>query len=134
MIHSYSDRNVDSSAAEKIAIMSRGIARLAVESIDTINLYADANDISTIDVSTVNSVLGLLNIDEYGLTMIQRDYLKLLSDDFNRSLSINMISSLLNKPKQELERFVEPLLIELDLIEKTTSGRNITQKGIDLYL
>jgi holliday junction DNA helicase RuvB len=133
MINSYSEKFITQDAAIKISKISHGIARLAVESIDTINLYADANDISTIDSSTVDNVFGLMKIDNFGLSQIQRDYLKVLSDNFNKCLSIGNLETLLNKPRQELERFVEPLLIELGLIEKTTGGRNITQKGLDLY-
>jgi Holliday junction resolvasome RuvABC ATP-dependent DNA helicase subunit len=50
------------------------------------------------------------------------------------SASIKIISSLLNKPEKEILRFVEPLLVELGLIERSTRGRNITQKGLDIIM
>jgi Holliday junction resolvasome RuvABC ATP-dependent DNA helicase subunit len=47
-------------------------------------------------------------------------------------MSLKNIESLMNKSSAELERFVEPILIEMGLIEKSTKGRNITQKGMDV--
>jgi len=132
MINFYSDMKLTEEASRKIAEISRGVARNAVENTGMIDLYASSKDLKTVNLDDVIACFKLLNIDSNGLNKIQREYLELLNDHLGESLSLNIISRILNKPTGEVTRFIEPVLLSMGFIEIGGKGRSITQKGSDI--
>lgn len=134
IIKSYCSRGIDDMACEKLGQLSHGVARVAVESVGVLELFADSKNISYITEQDVVDCFSMLSIDPHGLTRIQRDYIELLADNFTGGMSLGRISTALKKPTQEITRFIEPTLHELGFIEINTCGRCITQKGLDIVI
>lgn len=88
---------------------------------------ASSNSRSVITMDDVKKAFHLLQIDELGLDMIERNYLKELSK--HKSMKLNVISSKLGLPTRTISSVIEPYLLRQELIHKDGSCRLITDKG-----
>lgn len=80
-----------------------------------------------IDIDTTVSAINMLDIDSLGLGTSERDYLKVLIDKFaGGPTGISTLSSALSEDGGTIEDVIEPYLIQLGLIDKTTRGRIAT--------
>lgn len=70
-----------------------------------------------------------IHIDEYGLDDIDRQILKLLTQNDNNPLSINTLAAMIGEESATIEDVIEPFLIKIGLIERTPRGRVATSKG-----
>ncbi|MGZ9413187.1 Holliday junction branch migration DNA helicase RuvB [Mycoplasma sp. AC157] len=85
---------------------------------------------SKIDKNLIDETLKNIGIHHNGLTHLHVDYLKLLGNIFKRkSVSLDVISGILKDNKDNILLNIEPNLLELNLIEKTSRGRRITIEG-----
>ncbi len=121
-------------ACKQIAESSNGVARVAVESLRRIVTFAQFKQINKITLSDVIECFKIMAIDPHGLTRTQREYIDLLADNFMSGMSIDRIATILNKPREEITRFIEPYLVKNGYIEVSSRGRSITQKGLNLTL
>lgn len=113
-----------------IACRARGTARNAIQltqqCIDVCR--AENKDILTHEM--VEYYFKLSNIDEYGLTDIDRKILKYLYDAY-RPIGIKAIASFVEENPLSIENHYEPYLVSLQFIGRTPRGRAITAKGIE---
>ncbi len=81
----------------------------------------------------MNKCLDLLQINESGLNKFDFKLLKILSEsrDF-RPIGLKTISSLLGEESEYIESICEPFLLKNGLIQKTSGGRIITEKGLSI--
>lgn len=70
-----------------------------------------------------------LNLYKHGLNNSHIEYLKLLNSFSNSWCSLETINSLLKDVAENIVKNIEPKLIALKLIEKTSRGRKITNLG-----
>lgn len=117
-------------AIREIAKRSRRTPRLANHILKRARDVLEVNKHQEIDLPLLNKVFDLLEIDEIGLTNIDIKYLKLLAIKFaNQPVGIETISLSLSEDKTTIEEFIEPYLLQLGFIKKTSRGRMITPKG-----
>ena len=75
----------------------------------------------------VSAALGLLEIDELGLTPLDRKFLTALIERFGGGpAGVNAVASSLAEEPNTLSEVVEPYLLQLALIERTPRGRVAT--------
>lgn len=118
-------------AARAIAIRSRHTPRLAnrilkrAHDILLVDKHKDIND------ELLEKLFTLLELDTFGLTDIDRQYLRMIGDKFqNNPVGIETMASALSEDKQTIEEFIEPYLMQIGFVKKTSRGRVLTPKAL----
>lgn len=79
---------------------------------------------------TVKDALAMLSIDEIGLNTSDRKFLEVLIKKFNGGpVGLKTIAAALSEEEATIEEVIEPYLLQLGLIERTSQGRVATEKA-----
>jgi Holliday junction DNA helicase RuvB len=90
--------------------------------------FAQVKKDGKINEQTANEALELLEVDELGLDHVDRLYLKLLLDKFNGGpVGLNTISAALSEDMDTIEDVIEPFLLQLGFINRTSRGRVLAE-------
>ena len=118
-------------AANEIAKRSRRIPRVANRILKRARDMFEVDKQKIIDEILLVNLFKLLEIDKVGLTQVDLDYLNLLVQKFqNVPVGIDTISLSLSEDKQTIEEFIEPYLMQIGFIRKTSRGRVVTAKAL----
>lgn len=121
--------DLEDEAILEIAKRSRFTPRTANYFLKRVRDYAQVYK-KDLNKDTVKSALNLLAIDEIGLTASDRKFLEVLIDKFSGGpVGLKTIAAALGEEEETIEEVIEPYLIQLGLIEKTTRGRIATDKA-----
>lgn len=123
--------NLDEDTARHIALRSRRTPRLANRILKRARDIVEINKLKGIDRKLLDELFDLLGIDELGLTDMDLKYLRLVGEKYqNTPTGIETISLSLSEDRQTVEEFIEPYLLQLHLIKKTSRGRILTPKAL----
>jgi len=126
--------DISAEALREIAKRSRGTPREALQICRRVVEYAALNHLETLDVGAIIDLFNLLNIDEYGLSPLDKDYIRTLAETFKGGPSgIRVLASALGMDVETLEGVVEPYLMMLGFVTVTSRGRKLTDKGWKAY-
>jgi Holliday junction DNA helicase RuvB len=115
-------------ATEEIAKCSRGIPRIANQLLKRIHDYAVYHDKKTINLEIAKEGLKFLGYNEYGLNDTDLKYLDVLINRFKmKPVGLNTLIATLSMDKYTIEEVIEPYLLRIGLIEKTSRGRKATE-------
>jgi Holliday junction DNA helicase RuvB len=120
------DIRVDDPAKKVLASRCRGVPRVLN------NLLKRLRDVQTVKLHEVmtgdlsSDFFEEIGIYEYGLTQSDLRYLNALRET---ALGIKTLSAILGEDSETVEYLIEPYLLQLGLIDKTTRGRILTIKG-----
>lgn len=118
-------------ASYEIALRSRKTPRIANRILKRARDILEVDKHKEIDKKLLDKLFNLLEIDEIGLTDIDKKYLKVLADKFNNQpVGIETIASALSEDIKTVEQFIEPYLLQIGFIKKTSRGRQLTQKAL----
>ena len=116
-------------AAMEIAKRSRFTPRIANYFLKRCRDYAQVNK-AIIDIDVVNNTLKMLEIDELGLGVAERMLLNTLVNTFNeKPVGLNTLAAAIGEEENTIEDVVEPYLLQIGFIDRTTRGRIATQKA-----
>lgn len=116
-------------AALEIAKRSRFTPRLANYFLKRCRDYAQVNK-AIIDLEVVNNTLTMLEIDELGLGVAERMLLNALVNTFNeKPVGLNTLAAATGEEENTIEDVVEPYLLQIGFIDRTTRGRIATEKA-----
>lgn len=104
-----------------IANHSKGIPR---NSKRILSRFIDHYNYQQEDTKLILEKIGIYNL---GLNNLDINYLKVVNS--NKKIGIKSLSQILNVDEKTLLNKVEPFLIKLNFINKTTNGRTITDVG-----
>ncbi len=122
---------ITSFAAKQIALRSRKTPRLANRILKRARDILEVDHHLQIDEKLLSKLFGLLEIDEVGLVDIDKEYLKILADKFgNQPVGVETIASALSEDVRTVEEFIEPYLLQIGFIKKTSRGRQLTSKAL----
>ncbi|OQY68977.1 Holliday junction branch migration DNA helicase RuvB [Microgenomates bacterium UTCPR1] len=122
---------VSDNAAMSIAVRSRRTPRLANRILKRARDILEVDRLSQIDEALLNKLFELLEIDDIGLIDIDKKYLKILSEKFNNQpIGVETIAAALSEDIRTIEEFVEPYLLQIGFIKKTSRGRQLTTKAL----
>lgn len=113
---------ISATVALKIARRSRGTPRTAL------NLLRRLRDLNGLTDDSVEAAFSTLEVDALGLTSRDRELLAVLSKA-SAPVGIETLASTLNESTTNVEQMIEPFLLQQGFIERTKSGRIITDKG-----
>ncbi len=121
---------IDKEASLKLALCSRGTPRIALRFLRRSRDYSQVlqkNNIVSIYI--VEQVLKNYKIDHNGLDQIDRNFLNYLYKNNCGPVGLESIAAALSEDSTMLEFIVEPYLIQLGLISRTSRGRILTPSG-----
>ncbi len=116
-------------AALHLASHSRGTPRVANRFLRRVRDLATLKSTDTLDMSMVEKTLSMLEIDEAGLQYIDRKILEILYLNQGKAVGLNTLAVSVGEDKGTIEDVYEPFLIQQNLIQKTASGRILTDRG-----
>lgn len=122
---------IDQNSAKEIAKRSRKTPRIANRILKRARDIFDVDKHKKIDEELLGKLFSLLELDEYGLSDIDRKYLHVLGTKFQDSaVGVETIASSLSEDKQTVEEFIEPYLLQIGFLKKTPRGRVLTPKAL----
>lgn len=117
-------------AALEIAKRSRKTPRLAIRILRRARDMYEVNKEKIIDENMVDKLFKLLEMDEVGLTNVDLKYLILLLEKFQNSpVGVETIALSMSEDRRTIEEFIEPYLMQIGFIKKTSRGRILTEKA-----
>jgi len=118
---------LDQGAVKEVAKRSRFTPRVANRLLKRVRDYADVHEIETIIQETVRQALGLLEIDEMGLTPSDQRLLKIIAEKFNGGpTGIKTLAAALGEDEETIEEIYEPYLMRIGFLDRTSRGRSLT--------
>ena len=121
---------IDESAAFEIAKRSRGTPRIAIRLLKRIIDFSVVQNLPTITNMVVEDSLKKMRIDSEGLDDMDRKYLKCIAVDYNGGpVGIETLSASLLEQKDIIEDVIEPYLMQQGLVQRTSRGRILSEKG-----
>jgi Holliday junction DNA helicase RuvB len=116
-------------ALDEISKRARFTPRTANYLLKRCRDYAQVHKIP-LTKDSVKKALALLEIDELGLSSSDRRILEIIISKFNGGpVGLKTISAATSEEEATIEEVVEPYLIQLGLLDRTTRGRIVTKKG-----
>ncbi|MBW1650372.1 MAG: Holliday junction branch migration DNA helicase RuvB [Deltaproteobacteria bacterium] len=110
--------------AEELAKRSRGTPRIVNRLIKRVRDYAQVKKQNKIEADTVTKALNMEGIDNKGLTNLDINYLNTILKFYNGGpVGIEAIAATLQEEADTLVDVVEPYLLKLGFIIRTSSGR-----------
>lgn len=120
---------IDQSGIDQIALRSRSTPRTSNYFIKRARDFAQVKKV-TLTGKVVEEALKMLGVDNLGLYPADRALLKTIIEKYNGGpVGLNTIAASLSEEQSTVEEYHEPYLIQLGLIERTTRGRVVTEKG-----
>ena len=121
---------VGQEALSLIASRSRGTPRIANRLLRRVRDFALVNSKGQVSVDSVISALELYEVDELGLDRLDRSVLEALIVKFEgKPVGLNTLSVALGEESDTIECVVEPFLLRIGLLVRTTRGRQATSAG-----
>ncbi|MBI2641847.1 Holliday junction branch migration DNA helicase RuvB [Candidatus Roizmanbacteria bacterium] len=118
-------------ATKEIAKRSRRTPRVANRILKRAKDMFEVDKEETLDEQLLKRLFDLLEIDEIGLTTVDRKYLHILIHKFqNVPVGVETIALSMSEDKRTIEEFIEPYLMQLGFLKKTPRGRMVTQKAL----
>lgn len=122
--------DIQDDAAFKLASRSRGTPRIANMLLRRVLDFAIVQSKKTVDVEIVDYALGRLGIDDLGLSLMDREFLKILRDRYDGGpVGLESLAAALNQERSTLEDVYEPYLVFRGLVVRTSRGRQLSPSG-----
>ncbi len=116
----------DDQGAHALARRSRGTPRIVNRLLKRVRDYAQVRARGTITEKTVTEALTLEGVDHIGLTNLDRRYLKTVIEYYHGGpVGIEAISATLQEETDTLVDVVEPYLLKIGMLLRTSSGRKV---------
>ena len=123
---------VDEDASFEIAKRSRGTPRIANRLLRRVRDYNQVKTkVGRITRAIVVQAMDTLNIDEIGLDDIDRRFLKVLDEHYKGGpVGIESLAATLNEEVDTIVDVVEPYLLKVGLLKRTSRGRELTESAV----
>lgn len=118
---------IDESGADEIAKRARGTPRVALRLLRRVRDYAQVRADGFIDQAVADAALDLLQIDELGLDELDRRVLLSIIEKFGGGpVGLDTIGASISEESDTIMDVVEPYLLQLGFLERTSRGRVAT--------
>ncbi len=122
---------IEEDAIAEIARRSRFTPRIANHYLKRARDFAQVKH-RELNRETVREALSLLEIDELGLSSVDRRILSVIIDKFHGGpVGVGTIATALSEEESTIEDINEPYLIQLGLLERTPRGRMVTDRACE---
>ncbi len=123
---------IDEQGAMELSKRSRGTPRIVNRLLKRVRDYTQVRADGIITKDTVEAALSLEGVDEMGLTNLDRRYLKTVIEYYKGGpVGIEAIAATLQEETDTLVDVVEPFLLKIGLVIRTSSGRKASQAAYE---
>ena len=123
---------ISEDSAYEIAKRSRGTPRIAIRLLKRIIDFSIVNEEDKIDLNSAKESLKKMKIDSEGLDYMDRKYMNCIAYDFHGGpVGVETLSAALLEHKDIIEDVIEPYLMQRGLVQRTSRGRILSQKGLE---
>lgn len=120
--------SISEDSSLEISKRSRGTPRIANRLLKRIRDWAQVKNKGTINLAIINEALKGLGVDDKGLDSLDYKYLKAIAEKFNGGpVGVDTIAATLSEESDSLEDVVEPYLLQLGFLDRTSRGRILTK-------
>ncbi|HEX2194662.1 MAG TPA: Holliday junction branch migration DNA helicase RuvB [Candidatus Limnocylindria bacterium] len=124
--------DLEREAAATVARRSRGTPRIANRLLKRVRDFAQVrgtgDGIVTTELAT--QALDLLEIDERGLDAMDRQLLRAMADHHGGGpVGLATMAATVSEPVETIEDVIEPYLMQIGLLARTSRGRQLTESG-----
>lgn len=123
---------LDAEVAQGIARRSRGTARTAISNLEWYRDYVQA-DGGAATMEALLAAFEMKGIDDQGLSRTDREYLRHLIEA-DEPVGVETLASALGESTETIEQSIEPFLVRLGFVQRTSRGRVITEKGRNILM
>jgi len=117
---------------DAIARRSRGTPRVALRLLRRVRDYAQVRADGSITANVAVQALNLLNIDTRGLDEMDRRVLKAITQKYNGGpVGLSTIAASISEAADTIMDVVEPYLLQLGFLERTSQGRMATMAAYE---
>ncbi len=122
--------SIDPEAAAEIAERSRGTPRITNNYLKRVRDFAQVRADGHITLEIARKALDMLGVDELGLDELDRRFLRVIADFYDGGpVGIDALAATLNEDRDTLEDVVEPYLLRIGLLNRTSKGRRATRRA-----
>lgn len=122
--------SIDEDGARNLALRSRGTPRIVNRLLKRVRDYAQVRGDGHISLNIVESALKLEGVDDQGLTGLDRRYLRTIIDYYHGGpVGIEAIAATLQEEADTLVDVVEPFLLKIGMVVRTSSGRKASENA-----
>ncbi len=123
---------IEDEGAAEIAGRSRGTPRIANRLLRRVRDWSEVKSDGRITKEATVKALVSHGIDEKGLDRIDRRFLDLIYSSYNGGpVGIDAIAASLNEEPDTIEDIVEPFLLKIGFLKRTSRGRELTQEACE---
>ena len=120
----------DESGAIEIARRARGTPRIAGRLLRRVVDFVLVEGDGVLNKKIADHALTRLGVDNLGLDGADRNYLRLIADQYSGGpVGIETISAAISESRDALEEVIEPYLLQMGLIQRTPRGRMLANNG-----
>ena len=121
---------IDEKSKKEIAVRSRGTPRIALKLLKRVRDVAQVEGEGIITHPITIHALAMLDVDHLGLDVLDIKYMKTIIEKFSGGpVGVDTIASTLSEDTGTLEDMVEPYLMQIGFIKRTSRGRVATEKA-----
>ncbi|HPB31616.1 MAG TPA: Holliday junction branch migration DNA helicase RuvB [Candidatus Sumerlaeota bacterium] len=118
----------DDDGAGEIARRSRGTPRITNRLLRRVRDFAEVKGDGVITGDTARAALEMLEVDDVGLDLMDRQYLSTIIDKFDGGpVGLNTLGVALGEDEETIEDIFEPYLIQIGFLNRTPRGRMATK-------
>ena len=122
------DMPIDAGGAGELALRSRGTPRIVNRLLKRVRDFAQVRTDGKINRKSVSAALDLEGVDGKGLTVLDRRYLKTIIEFYQGGpVGIEAVAATLQEETDTLVDVVEPYLLKIGMLMRTSSGRKASQ-------
>jgi holliday junction DNA helicase RuvB len=115
-------------ATAEISKRARQTPRIANRLLKRVRDFAQVKKNGKIDEDTAKEALTMLEVDEWGLDNIDRQFLETIIKKFSGGpVGLNTIASSISEEMDTIEDVIEPFLLQIGMINRTPRGRVATE-------
>lgn len=122
---------IEPEASLEIAKRGRGTPRIALRLLKRARDFASIHGNNVITKDIVDKTLSILEIDEKGLDESDKRYLKTIIEKYGGGpVGLETIAASLSEDSATLEDVIEPYLMQVGFIKRTSRGRVVTDNAL----
>lgn len=122
----------DAEGAAAIASRSRGTPRIANRLLRRVRDFAQVAGADSVDAAIASDALDQLQVDVLGLDHVDRAYMRVLIANFGGGpVGVETLAAALSEEVDTLEELIEPYLMQMGLLKRTSRGRTATSQGCE---
>lgn len=123
---------IDDGGASEISIRSRGTPRIANRLLRRVRDWVEVKSDGKITKDATQQALATHGIDERGLDRIDRKVLDVIYTSYKGGpVGIEALASSLNEETDTIEDVIEPYLLKIGFLRRTSRGRELTEEAFE---